>query len=853
MIYPIRTFTVVSFLPPQLQRLRELAYNLWWCWDHEALALFRRMDPDLWEETGHNPAKLLGTIRQEQLNALAADESFLSHLQRVCERFDAYMAGVGWYEHIYGAAKSPLIAYFSAEFGVTESLALYSGGLGILAGDHLKSAAELGLPLAGVGLLYQVGYHHQYLNVDGWQNERYPVNDFYNMPITLERGPEGMPITIPVAYPGRIVNAQVWRIQVGKVALYMLDTNISQNSAADRRITGELYGGDMEMRMQQEIMLGIGGVLALHTLDIHPQVYHMNEGHSAFLALERVRRSMVKHGLNFAEAREATQAGNIFTTHTPVPEGIDVFPPSMMERYFGQYFPHLGLDQQQFLSLGRQDPRDPQENFSMAVLALRLSAYANGVSNLHGRVSRRMWRSVWPGVPEKEIPITSITNGIHQRSWISPDLALLYERYLGPRWITNPADQTVWERVDKIPGDELWVNHERRRERLVATARRLVREQREQSGAPPSELAEADEILNPEVLTIGFARRFAPYKRATMLLRDLDRLEKILCNKDRPVQIIFAGKAHPKNDPGKELIKRIIHVSRQDRFRRRIVFLENYDMVIARYIVQGADVWLNNPRRPLEASGTSGMKSSANGGLNLSVLDGWWDEAYSPEVGWAIGSGEEYADPDYQDAVEVNALYNLLEKEVVPLFYDRGPDNMPRGWIARMKASMRSICPVFNTNRMVSEYTERLYRPAMLRFRSLSADGMEGAKKLAAWRERLHGLWSRIRIEEVQTDGLGEAKVGTNLEIQARLYLDALTPDDVTVEIFRGPVNSNGEIVDGQAISLEQKVAQGNGRFLFTGKITCDSSGLYGYTLRILPRHEDLCHPYEPNYILWAL
>ncbi len=862
---PSHTFRVIPSLPPRLERLRDLAHNLWWTWNHEAIGLFRRLDRDLWETSGHNPVLMLGTIRQERLEQVAEDDGFLAHCDRVHREFDRYLKSKGtWYHKTYGKAaegQAPgvsehRIAYFSAEFGLTESLGIYAGGLGILAGDHLKSATDLGLPLIAVGLLYQQGYFRQYLNPDGWQQELYPDNDFYNLPLTLERQLSGTPLVIEVEYPGRIVKAQVWRVHVGRVPLYLLDTNIEANLSQDRDITDQLYGGDAEMRICQEILLGIGGIRALEALGLRPSVCHMNEGHSAFLALERIRLLMMENNLSFAEAREAAAAGHVFTTHTPVPAGIDWFSPDLVDRYFSQYYPKLGISREQFLGLGRKNPSDANGYFCMAILAMRLANRTNGVSQLHARVSREMWQDVWPQVPTQEIPIIGITNGIHPRSWISHDMADLYDRYLGPRWIERPADLSIWQRVLRIPDEELWRTHERRRERLVAFARRRLRTQLEQRGSRPPEIRQAEEVLDPEALTIGFARRFATYKRATLLFHDVERLSRIVGDRDRPVQIIFAGKAHPRDNPGKELIRQIIHHARRADFRNRIVFIEDYDMVVARYLLQGVDIWLNTPRRPHEASGTSGMKAAANGALNLSVLDGWWDEAYTAETGWAIGAGEEYGDDqvDYQDQVEANALYDLLEKEIIPLFYERGRDGLPRGWIAKMKAAMRDHAGVFNTNRMVREYTEACYLPSAERSERLNENDLERAKVLAAWKARVRQEWDKIRIERVTAESAEsqELKVGDQLRVEAVVNLGALKPTDVGVELYYGLLDAEGLIVDGQALPTLIAQSKGNGTYVFAGAITCRTSGRHGYALRIVPHHEDLGTALEMGLILWG-
>ena len=868
---PSHTFRVIPALPAKLERLRDLAHNLWWTWNHEAIELFRRLDRDLWESTGHNPVLMLGTIRQERLEQVAEDDGFLSHIDRVWREFDRYQKNKGtWYLKTYGkaaegstefkAGKDPQvagqrIAYFSAEFGLTESLGIYAGGLGILAGDHLKSASDLGLPLVGVGLLYQQGYFRQYLNPDGWQQELYPNNDFYNLPLTLERELSGAPLIIEVEYPDRVVKAQVWCAPVGRVPLYLLDTNINGNRPEDRDITDQLYGGDHDMRIRQEILLGIGGIRALEALDLRPTVCHMNEGHSAFLALERMRLLMEEHGLSFPEAREAAKAGNVFTTHTPVPAGIDWFHPDLVDRYFSSYYPRLGISRHEFLGLGRIDPNDNNGYFCMAVLAMRLANRTNGVSQLHARVSREMWQEVWPQVPTDEVPIIGITNGIHPRSWISHDMADLYDRYLGPRWIERPADLSIWERVMRIPDEELWRTHERRRERLVAFSRRRLRQQLEQRGSRPAEIRQAEEVLDPEALTIGFARRFATYKRATLLFRDIERLARIVGAKDRPVQIIFAGKAHPRDNPGKELIRQIIHHARRAEFRNRIVFIEDYDMVVGRYLVQGVDVWLNTPRRPHEASGTSGMKATANGALNLSILDGWWAEGYTPETGWAIGRGEEYGDDqtDYQDKVEANAIYDLLEKEIVPLFYERGRDGLPRGWIAKMKAAMRDHAGVFNTNRMVRDYTEQCYVPSAVRSDQIMAENLERARALAAWKAKVRQQWGKLRIERIWADiaETQELRVGDQLQVQAQVHLGDLKPTDVAAELFYGPLDTEGLIVQARVLPMLIAQSKGMGTYIFAGAITCQTSGRHGYALRILPQHEDLGNPFEMGLILW--
>jgi len=848
----IRTLEVQPALPDRLEPLREIAYNLLWCWQLEAVELFRRLDRGLWEKANHNPVLLLGLIDQEKLDQAAADDAFLAHLDRVSESFKTYQAAQTWFAKAHFAAESPVIAYFSAEFGLTESMSIYSGGLGILAGDHLKSASDLGLPLVGVGLLYQKGYFQQYLNADGWQQEFYPDNDFYNLPLWPEKSSDGKVIQVALDFPGRKVLARVWKVQVGRVPLLLLDTNLDENQPEDRKITAELYGGDNENRLKQEIILGIGGIRALRASGINPAVCHMNEGHSAFLALERIRLVIDEKNLTFGEAATLSCKSTVFTTHTPVPAGIDEFNPVLMGKYFGDYYPELKINWSEFLGLGRKNPKDDAEPFNMAYLALHLASYVNGVSRLHGTISRNMWKERWPGVPVDEVPISSITNGVNTRSWIPAEMAQLFDRYLGPDWLSKPADQTIWKRIDSIPDEELWRTHERRRERLAAFTRRRQVEQIKRRGGRDQELRAAGEVLNPEALTIGFARRFATYKRATLIFRDPERLRKILADPERPVQLIFAGKAHPRDNEGKELIKHIIHFARAEDMYRRIVFLENYDITIGRYLVQGVDVWLNTPRRPLEASGTSGMKVLFNGGLNLSILDGWWVEGYSPERGWAIGSGEEYTDHNYQDDVEASAIYDLLEKEIVPLFYDRGSDGLPRGWIAKMKNSMRELCPMFNTNRMVREYTEKFYLPACQRFRRFLENGTQPIKSYQQWRGKIQSQWDNVKILELTSNSQGPIPVGMPIKIQVKAHLGSLTPDDVLVQAYLGRLDSENQITDASPVSMEAQGQTGDGVWEFAATTSCRQSGRFGYSARVLPFHPELVNPFELGLIRWA-
>ncbi len=704
--------------------------------------------------------------------------------------------------------------------------------------------------------MYREGYFRQYLNIDGWQQERYPENDFFNLPLILERTADGKPVMVSAPLPGREVKLRVWRIQVGRVPLYLLDANIAENRPEDRAITSQLYGGDQHTRIQQEIILGIGGVRALRALGRMPTVVHMNEGHAAFAALERIRVMMEAHNLDFATAAEAVKAGTCFTTHTPVPAGNDAFPMPMIEQYLGDYTHRMGLDRYTLAGLGRQHPHNETEPFSMTVLAIKLANTSNGVSRLHGSVSRRMWHEIWPGLPVSEVPITSITNGVHTQSWLSPEVEHLYDRYLGVQWEAKPTDFAVWKRVEQIPDAELWRTLERGRERLVAFARKRLKAQLKRRGSPHSEIEAAEEALDPDALTIGFARRFATYKRGDLIFRNLDRIAAMVNDAKRPVQFIFSGKAHPKDQGGKELIARVVQMARRPEFRRRIVFIEDYDMNVARHLVQGVDVWLNNPRRPLEASGTSGMKAAVNGGLNCSILDGWWVEGYDGDNGWAIGAGEEYTDLAYQDEVESRALYDLIEQDIAPLFYTRGGDGLPRGWIRRMKRSIMTLVPVFNTNRMVEEYTERCYVPSHRRFSRLSSDHLKAARELAEWRKRVASEWGHLRVESVEAPTGDTHKVGSVFPVKVRVNLGNFTPDDVEVQLCHGVLDAMGEIAEPRATALHPESPfslNGSPRsVVFTGKVPCYASGQFGFSVRVLPKHANLPHLFEPGLVTWG-
>jgi len=854
MINYIGQFTVEPALPEKLEPIREIAYNLFWTWNHDAIDLFRRLDSKLWEESHHNPVFMLGKISQEKLNEAALDDSFLSHMNRVYVQLNIYLEERTWYQKNHKYDKENIIAYFSAEFGLTECLQIYSGGLGVLSGDHLKSASDLGLPLVGVGLCYKEGYFQQYLTNDGWQQERYEITDFYNQPMALVTIEDKSPLKLDLDFPGRKVFFQVWKIQIGRIPLYLLDTNLPENNDEDRKITRTLYGGNVETRIQQEIILGIGGIRVLHSIGMQPLVCHMNEGHSAFLSLERIRTLMKNHDLNFHEAKDINFYSNVFTTHTPVPAGIDIFPNELVEKYFANYYRNeLGISDKAFYSLGTIIKDRAPSNFNMAHLAMNMAGYVNGVSKLHGKVSKKMWQSGFADIPFDEIPIDYVTNGTHTLSHLSNDMQELLYRYLGDRFMRNPSDIKVWERIDEIPDEELWRTHERRRERLVAFARNRLRKQIIERGGSAIELNAAKEVLDAQALTIGFARRFATYKRATLIFQDIERLSSLLLHSSYPVQFIIAGKAHPKDEEGKKLIQEIIAMTKDHHLKKKIVFLENYDMNIARYLVEGCDIWLNNPRRPLEASGTSGMKVIANGGLNLSVLDGWWDEAYRNDVGWKIGNGEEYDNLDYQDEIEARLIYEILEKEIVPTFYKRSEDKLPREWIQMMKNSMKTLGPLFNTHRMVQQYAEKFYFASYEKRKTLLKNNCERGKHFSLWKSKVYENWNKVKVINVEEeDKNGGLKVGQKFPIIAEVELGDLTPDDVDVQIYFGRIDNGSSESRTKVKMIYLPKKSKSGKYLYRCEIELKDTGQFGFTLRILPKNDVLINQFELGLIRWA-
>ena len=826
-IYPVREILVVPALPPALGRLPELGLNLLWSWNHSMRAVFRRLDPVAWKASNHNPVVMLGRVEQATLERAATDARFLALYRRACEILDSYLAA--------HAPSDMLVAYFSMEYGLLDCLPIYSGGLGVLSGDHLKGASDALLPLVGVGLLYQNGYLQQRLDPDGWQQEHAPVNDFYSLPITPVTSPAGGELLVSVDLIGVEVFLKVWRIDVGRVKLYLLDSNIPQNAAPEHReITNQLYGGDDHKRIQQEIVLGIGGLRALKALGLSPTVYHMNEGHSAFLAIERIRVLMADHGLSFEEAEHAARANNVFTTHTSVPAGLDVFDLGMVQEHFEPYCRKAGIPLDSFLALGRAPGAGPNEPFSMAVCAMQASAFRNAVSRLHRQVSQSMWESLWPGLPVWEVPIAAITNGVHLTTWINGDLANLYDQHLQPDWREGNNEPETWRQTGDIPSSELWEAHRRRKRRMVSFVRERAVASALARNAPAPVVERAGEVLDPAVLTIGFARRFATYKRATLVFHDLPRLKRILANPAMPVQLVISGKAHPKDIPGKGLIREIVQLSRDPELRGRVVFVEDYGLEVAGEMVQGVDLWLNTPRRGEEACGTSGMKAGINGVLNLSILDGWFDEAAEGSGGWAIGNRDPYS-PDRDDA-HAAAIYSLLENEIVPLYYSDRVEDVPAKWMQRVKQSLSYVSANYNCLRMVEDYRAQLYEPSHRAWEAMMRDGFAAAHQHSVWNGQVKRLWPQIRFLEASAGTDATVHAGTSLPLRARIDLAGLAPADVRVEALVGRIGAHGDLEEAQVLTLDRLEQQGT-VFMFGRTFAPLTTGRMGFSVRVTPNH----------------
>ena len=829
-----------------------MSFNLWWTWEPDARRLFRHLDHELWARTNHNPIRMLQLSRQSRLEELAQDKNFTRELKQVFEEFEKYLGRQDTYGKTGagGAIKNP-IAYFSAEFGFHESIPNYSGGLGILAGDHCKSASDLDLNFVAIGLLYRHGYFRQQIDKDGVQQAINLNQNFYHLPIReVRHGDTKVLISVPIL--DRQVLARLWELRVGRVNVYLLDTDIPENSPEDRLITAELYGGDLEMRMRQEIVLGIGGVKALAALGIQPAVFHMNEGHSAFLALERIRLNVVEKKLDFYSALQLVAAANVFTTHTPVPAGNDSFSRDMMQKYFGKLAKELNVLFDELFSFGhtRLNPNDP---FSMTILALRLSRHANGVSKLHGEVSRSLWKDVWTGVPVQEVPITNITNGVHTKTWMAPEFAALYRKHVGD-WEEHLTEPEFWRGVIDIPDAQLWETHQHLKRRLIDFVRDREQQRRERLGESPESIRKVNRILDAEILTIGFARRFATYKRGTLLFSDKERLKRLVTDTTRPVQFIFAGKSHPRDEGGKALIQEVYKFSREAGLENRIVFVEDYDSYIARRLVQGVDLWLNHPLRPLEASGTSGMKCAPNGGINLSVLDGWWCEGYNNSNGWAIGRDIDGGSTEFQNEVDASSLYKLLENQIVPLYYAKPDGKLPLAWLQLMRESIRSVTPVFNTQRMVKQYTEQLYIPAAQAYENFSRDGCGAAVQLSQWKTQMRKDWPQVHLSDVQVANKDRPtiQVGESLQISARVHLGAVDPRHVRVEAYHGELD-NGDLHNPAATVLTQSSqADGDGTYIYQGSVPATESGTYGFSVRVVPTHPCLMQAHELRLITWS-
>lgn len=847
----LQTFQVFPYIPEPLKFLEALVGNLWWSWSLDAIELFRRINPRLWNESGRNPVVFLTLVEQKKLDALATDDSFLSHMEDVRGQYTSQVI-----EPLDPTGKQPgrehdVIAYFSMEFGIHECLPLSAGGLGILAGDHLKAASTLDLPLAGVGLFYRNGYFYQFLNHDGWQQEEYPETDLNTLPVESVKDASGNDLHIAIEGPDGTIQLMIWKIMVGRIPLYLLDTNIKENPPMIRDLNSRLYHSDGKVRLAQEVILGIGGMRALKAMGIHPVVCHINEGHCSFCNIERLAQIRSRYHVDLKTAVEINARTTVLTTHTPVLAAHDEFPFDQVKPYLVPFEKDLGLSADTLLQWG-QIGQDHRENpFSMFVLGLHLTQNRNGVSRLHGSVARRMWSFVWPGVPEKEIPISHITNGVHIPSWISIDNSNLFERYLGRDWPIKTWNTDLANRIEDIYDEELWRAHEMNRTRLIRSCRKWMVRQYGRRNAPKSVMKEAESVLDDDVLTIGFARRFAAYKRSNLLLNDMDRLEAILKNEQHPVQFIFAGKAHPMDNEGKKLVQQIVHLARNPAYRHKILFLEDYDIDIARHLIQGADVWLNTPRRPLEACGTSGMKAAANGVLNVSILDGWWCEGYTQETGWAIGTGEEFSDQHYQDAVESHALYNVLENDVIPCFYNRENGGIPLRWLSMMKASIRMALEQFSAQKMVATYRDTFYTSAMVQYYDLTRDRASQAVRLKNIHERLRDKWCALSIEPPVRKDTGSLRVGESLTVSTIVRLGDIQPDEVDVEVFYGRLKTVECIAEGKTQPMTVAENLGNGLYRYECSLPCEFAGRYGFTARITPRADHFIK-YVPGLITWA-
>lgn len=854
-MYLLGKFSVTAVIPERLGRLQDIAYNLWWSWHSEAIDLYREIDLTLWEKLNKNPIRFLKEVSQKKLENKLNDQTYLSRYDEIVKKYDNYMNEKNtWFKVNHPEKSNHSIAYFSAEYGLNEVLPVYSGGLGVLSGDHCKSASDLDLPFTAIGLFYKQGYFSQRLNKDGWQETNFTNLNVSHIPITPALNNSGEQIYINIEFAGRVVYAKVWKVQVGRVYIYLMDTDVEENQAADRILTARLYGGDQETRIQQEIFLGIGGIRVLDALGIKPTVYHMNEGHSSFMGLELIRKLVQEKGLPFRDAKELVSSMSVFTTHTPVPAGNDTFPLHMVDKYFSNYWGGLGISRHEFLDLGLKI--GDHQNFNMTVLALSIAGRKNGVSELHGAVSRNIFNNVWPGVPEDEVPIGHITNGIHTLTWLSPNVKELYTKYMGEDWDDNYNNPDVLAKIDNIPDDDLWETHHALKTKMILFVRDRLKQQRQQNGESIESIREVDDLFDPDALTIGFARRFATYKRANLIFRNVARIQKILNDPKKPMQIVFAGKAHPADGPAHEVIKNINDIARQEGFRGKVILVENYNMTLARNLVQGVDVWLNNPRRPLEASGTSGQKVAINGVLNFSILDGWWCEGYNGKNGWIIGDETPYDNEYYQDNADSEFIYETLEKQIIPLYYDRNENNIPTKWVAMMKESIKSLMYLYSTHRMVKDYAEKMYIPSMVRFENFSQNNFASARELSDWLINIERNWPQVQIfaDRVMND-LKEYKIiaGETAIVSTTVQLGNIDPNSVKVEVYFGNLTHNNAIENPDFAELKLAGRTENGNYRYEGPVKISEGGEYAYTFRVLPYHKDLINKFDPALVRWAV
>ena len=839
--------TVLPRIPEPIHRLDDLAHNLYWTWEPEARRLFRELDRELWEGSNHNPIALIRDIAQEKLDAAAKDEAYLESYRAVMARFDAYLSAESWFQREVGR-DDDVYAYFCAEYGWHEAVALYSGGLGVLAGDHTKAASDLGVPLVAVGLFYPEGYFHQRVDSEGRQEAVYVRHSPADLPLTLAVDDEGEPVQARVEVFGREVQLRAWTVRAGRARVYLLDVDVPGNHPDDRQLLRRLYGGDQRTRIAQEIVLGIGGVRMLRALGMAPSAWHMNEGHSAFMVLERCRE-LVAQGLSFAQAREAVTASTLFTVHTPVAAGNDAFPFDLVNQGFGGFWGSLGLKQPEFHQLGSAD-HGWGPVFSMPALALRFSSGRNGVARLHGRTSRRIWSDLWPDVPVDEVPIQHVTNGVHLSSWMAPEMQELLGTVLPADWPDRFDDLAVWDGVRQLDDSALWQVRQALKAQSVRFLRRRVLRQLDRQEASPTALKDTGQLFDASALTIGFARRFATYKRATLIFRDLDRLERILADPERPVQLVFSGKAHPADEPGQALIAHIHNLSKDPRFAGRILFVEDYDMAVGRALTRGVDVWLNNPRRPLEASGTSGQKAAMNGILNLSILDGWWPEGFDGSNGWAIGGARSFDDDERADAEDADALYAILEREVVPLYYRRDGDGVPHDWLTRVKEAVATVAPRFNAQRMVKDYVTRYYQPAARRGEAMSAHDYRGATELAGWRKHVAEQWPEVYFEAKPVEDTLR-RIGEELEVSAVLNPRDLDEDEIRVELVYSSEEA-GLQHDIQVVPMKEVDRYADGGTLYRARFRPDLSGRLAYGVRAYAVHPLLANPFDAHAIRWA-